>query len=194
MTIGMNLGGIDDWSTDWVFVDQFKMARTWLTRTVNSWVWDSGKSAEIPLDANGWPTHLPFTASDGNQQYVHTITPAYVSGTYTVIVDGAGEIQLATPPPRIFNPAAARTLTQSPSLQANKGLLRFSWKSVQSSVSDPIRNLRVIMPGFETTYQSQPFHPLYLERLEPFTCLRFMDWGKKKQLTSCSWSDRTTAQ
>ena len=28
MTIGMNLGDIEDWSTDWIFVDQFKMART----------------------------------------------------------------------------------------------------------------------------------------------------------------------
>ena len=93
MTIGMNLGGIEDWSTDWVFVDQFKMARTWMTRTVNNWVWDSGKQNEIPLDANGWPTQIPFTASDGNQHYVHTIMPAYVSGTYTVIVDGAGQIQ-----------------------------------------------------------------------------------------------------
>ena len=36
MTIGINLGSIDDWSTDWVFVDQFKMARTWTTRTVGS--------------------------------------------------------------------------------------------------------------------------------------------------------------
>ena len=48
------------------------------------------------------------------------------------------------------------------------------------------------MPGFETTYQTQPFHPLYLQRLQPFTALRFMDWGKTNASPLVSWADRTT--
>jgi hypothetical protein len=49
------------------------------------------------------------------------------------------------------------------------------------------------MSGFQTTYQTQPFHPLYLERIQPFTALRFMDWGKTNASPLVSWSDRTTA-
>jgi uncharacterized repeat protein (TIGR02543 family) len=193
MTIGMNLGSIDDWATDWVFVDQFKMARTWLTREVNSYNWESGKQNEIPLDANGWPTHLPFTASDGNQQYVHTIAPAYVSGTYTVIVDGAGQIQFKNAASATFNPAGGTNTYTITVPSGSQGPTSLFIEIHQSSVSDPIRNLRVIMPGFQTTYQTQPFHPLYLERLQPFTALRFMDWGKTNASPLVSWSDRTTA-
>jgi hypothetical protein len=193
MTIGMNLGGIDDWSTDWVFVDQFKMARTWLTRKVVSYDWESNKQNEIPLDANGWPTHLPFTASDGNQQYVHTIVPAYAAGTYTVIVDGAGQIQFKNAASATFNPAGGTNTYTITVPSGSQGPDALFIEIHQSSIADPIRNLLVIMPGFATTYQTQPFHPLYLQRLQPFTALRFMDWGKTNASPLVSWSDRTTA-
>jgi uncharacterized repeat protein (TIGR02543 family) len=193
MTIGMNLGSIDDWATDWVFVDQFKMARIWMTREVNSYNWESNKQDEIPLDANGWPTHLPFTASDGNQHYVHTITPAYVSGTYTVIVDGAGQISFSNAASATFNPAGGTNTYTITVPSGKQGPTSLFVDILQSSASDPIRNLRIIMPGFETTYQAQPFHPLYLERLQSFTALRFMDWGKTNNSPLVSWADRTTA-
>lgn len=43
---------------------------------------------------------------------------------------------------------------------------------------DPIRNIRVIMPGYEqaAVWGDQPFHPAFLEFLRPFGVLRFMDW------------------
>jgi hypothetical protein len=192
MSPGMNLGGVVDWATDWVFVDQFKMDREWLTRSVNGSEWESGKSGEIPLDANGWPTHLPFTASDGNQQYVHTITPAFVAGSYTVIVEGAGEIQFKNAASAHFYPVGGTNTYNITVPSGKQGPTALFVEIRQSSVSDPIRNLRVIMPGFETTYQAQPFHPLYLERLEPFTCLRFMDWGSTNNSPLVSWTQRTT--
>jgi hypothetical protein len=193
MTIGMNLGGIEDWSTDWVFVDQFKMARTWLTRAVGSYNWESNKQSEIPLDSNGWPTLIPFTASDGNQQYVHTIAPAYVAGTYTVIVDGAGQIQFKNAASATFNPTGGTNTYTITVPSGKQGPTSLFIEIHQSSVSDPIRSLRIIMPGFASTYQTKPFHPLYLQRLQPFTALRFMDWGKTNASPLVSWSDRTTA-
>jgi hypothetical protein len=35
--------------------------------------------------------------------------------------------------------------------------------------ANPLRNLRVIMPGFEATHQRQPFHPWFLKSLERFS-------------------------
>ena len=32
----------------------------------------------------------------------------------------------------------------------------------RSNKDDPVRNIRVIPPGFETVYEVQPFHPIYL--------------------------------
>ena len=108
-----------------------------MTRVVGSYDWDSGKSAEIPLDANGWPTYLPFTASDGNQQYVHTITPAYVSGTYTVIVDGSGQISFSNAASATFNPTGGTNTFNATSLLVIKALPRFSW--ISSSHPPPTR-------------------------------------------------------
>jgi hypothetical protein len=47
----------------------------------------------------------------------------------------------------------------------------------RSEERDPVRNIRVIMPGHEQTYQQQPFNPRWLERVRPFQAVRFMDWG-----------------
>ncbi len=190
MTVGTNLGGVEDWSTDWVFVDAFKMARNWLTRSVGGYEWDSQKSGEIPLDANGWPSQLPFTASDGNDHYVHTLMPAFAAGDYNLILEGAGEIEFSGAAAGHFYPAGGTgtyTLTVPP---GGEGTLFI--KILTSSPADHIRNIRVIMPGFSSTYQSQPFHPLFLERLEPFVNLRFMDWAKTNASPLATWSGRTT--
>ncbi len=192
MTIGMNLGGIVDWATDWVFVDQFKMARTWLTRAVASYNWESNKQDEIPIDSNGWPLYVPFAASDGNQHYVHTISPVYVAGTYTVIVEGSGRIEFKNAASAVFNPAGGINTYTINVASGRQGPTSLFIEIQQSSISDPIRNLRIIMPGFQSTYQAQPFHPLYLDRLGPFTMLRFMDWEKTNASPLVSWSDRTT--
>jgi hypothetical protein len=51
-------------------------------------------------------------------------------------------------------------------------------KIMRSKRGNHIRNIRLLMPGHESTYQTQSFNPLYLEKLEPFKALRFMDWGQ----------------
>ena len=193
LALGTNLGPVLDWSADWVFVDQFKMARAWVTQDVTNWDWDSGKEAEIPLDANGWPTQVPFTASDGSSQIVHTVMPAFVPGEYTVLVDGAGEIVFGGAAYADLSPAGGTnnryTITVAPGKQGPVSL----FMAIRLSLAaDPIRNIRVIMPGFESTYQTQPFHPLFLQRLQPFSCLRFEDWGRIDDSPLVTWDQRTT--
>jgi len=50
-------------------------------------------------------------------------------------------------------------------------------KIVRSEAADPIRNIRLLMPGSEATYLEQPFNPLWLEKVDVFQTVRFMDWG-----------------
>ena len=56
--------------------------------------------------------------------------------------------------------------------------------------ANPIRNIRFIMPGFESTYLTQPFHPLFLSRLQGYKALRFMEWGLINGSTLQNWADR----
>ena len=44
--------------------------------------------------------------------------------------------------------------------------------------ADPLRNIRVVLPGFEDTHVTQPFHPLFLKSLQRYSVLRFMDWAR----------------
>lgn len=192
MEVGTNLGSIVDWTTGWEFVDVFKMSRAWLTRAVGSNDWESQRQGELPSDENCWPLEIPFVAaSDGTRHIVHTLLPAPVSGEYTVLIEGSGRIDFSgasNPPPR--NLAGGETVFSLDVPNGSDSTMLFL-KILESDKSDPIRNIRVIRPGFETSYKEQPWNPLYLERLEPFQNLRFMDWQKTNGSMLNSWNDRT---
>jgi len=42
--------------------------------------------------------------------------------------------------------------------------------------NNPLRNVRMIMPGFFATHEVEPFHPWFLKNLERFSTVRLMDW------------------
>ena len=193
MEVGTNLDAIVDWTTAWEFVDVFKMSRAWLTRAVGSSDWESQRQDELPSDENGWPLEIPFVApSDGTRHIVHTLLPAPVSGEYTVLIEGSGLIDVlgaSNPPPRELDGGETVFSLVVPS---NSDSTTLFLNILESDKSDPIRNIRVIRPGFETNYEEQLWNPLYLERLEPFHNLRFMDWQKTNGSILVSWNDRTT--
>src|SRR5207244_9294680 len=63
-------------------------------------------------------------------------------------------------------------------------------KIVSSSAADHVRNIRVLMPGTESTYQTQPFNPAFLAKIAPFTTLRFMEWNNMNTNTETRWANR----
>ncbi|MHC4837566.1 MAG: InlB B-repeat-containing protein [Planctomycetota bacterium] len=189
MRLGTNLEAVVDWTEQWVWVDQMRFAREWMTREVGTTDWVSDMEAEIPLDAQGWPTELPFTASDGRDHFVHTMVPVFVPGTHTVLVDGSGEIGFAGAhvAPSIQLTGGTTTL-QVPVAVDNEDWLFI--RVYSSSAAEPVRNIRVVMPGFESTYDTEPFHPLFLDRLAPFQVLRMMDFGQTNHSPLETWADR----
>ncbi len=60
----------------------------------------------------------------------------------------------------------------------------------QTDPNNPLSNIRFIMPGFEDTYQTQPFHPMFLARLSGMKALRFMEWERTNNSSVQAWSDR----
>jgi hypothetical protein len=57
-----------------------------------------------------------------------------------------------------------------------------------------VRNIRIIMPGFEGTYQRDPFYPGFLKRWRGVVCFRFMDWMRTNGSTVRTWADRPTLE
>ena len=112
------------------------------------------------------------------------------AGWYTVRWDGDGIIAPSMSDVmevERVRPGLMRVLVK-PSTNFNNG---FFLTIERTNPEDPIRNIRVIMPGFEDRYQQQPFHPWFLHSLRRYKAIRFMDWAKSNELQSGKWADRS---
>lgn len=180
--VGVNLSDLAYWTAERVFVDVFKHAGRWLPQRSTSWEWDTGES--LDLDADGWVRTLRPGQAAGTVTCLGT-EGHYPGGRYVCLYDGDGDIQLG------FD---ARTVRVQPGriefdvTPSNGGIYV---KLVRTNPQNPVRNIRVILPGFEATYQQQPFHPQFLARSQYFKVLRFMNWGRANESKVRSWSQRT---
>lgn len=201
---GTNLTGLNDWSPEWSFIDAFKMSREWCSSTDTSW--DDGRS--LSVDADGWVKNL------ASGQYARTVlfwdlANLYPSGDYIVLYDGQGvlDYQFAARKDAGLSKPGRDVLH----VDASQG--GFSIVIKQTNSADYIRNIRVIMPGgmspqdqfawypsssgapsdykpFEQVYETQVFHPAFLNSIKKYRALRFMDWMRTNESTQRNWTDR----
>ena len=193
--IGTNLSGMADWTTEMPFVDLMHHCRTWGTQNA-SWVsggqnvWDSGVIGSVPRDSNGYPLQTPFFAPGlglETEQRIYTVwasTKAWPAGTYTLLYDGEGELDLW---------GDATILSSQPGIilaNVTPGVNNIIQLRINSSSPDNhIRNIRFLMPGTENSYLENPFYQPWLDKLAPFKALRFMDWGQTNNWgSSDAWS------
>jgi hypothetical protein len=189
--LGTNLSQVTDYSRELPFIDAFKSARPWISQ-LNGAAWGQGPA--LKLDANGWIQSL------APGQYAETILldnglddqPDYPTGQYILLYDGAGTIA--------FDLQSASIVSQTPPAQSG-GRMVVDVPAGHNGVflmvtatnpSDPIRNIRFIMPGFEDVYKTQIFHPLFISRLRTYRVLRFMEWMLTNGSLTQNWSDRPT--
>ena len=180
--LGINLAEVTFYTREWVFVDAMKQSRDWLpTRSGGSDPWDSGET--LKLNAQGWPI---LRAGQAAHTIMYADTKgAYPAGQYICTWDGDGDVEMDFDA-RVVTKRKNRIVAQvKPS---NLGIyLRID----KSNPNDPVRNVRVWLPGFEDARSA--FHPLYLKRLKPFSVIRFMDWQRINGSNVTSWSDRPRA-
>ena len=193
LNIGMNIAGISDYGSENPFVDLMKSCRKWLTSN-SSYVgggknnWDTGIIDSIPPDGQGYPLELPyFVAGQETTQVVHTVwanTSSLQAGDYICLYDGDGDI--------VFNFDASNKSQSGNrivvSVQPKNNIMQLIIK--RSNRNNHVRNIRFLMPGTESTYLSQPYNPKWLQQLQPFKTIRFMDWGATNNSPNAHWSDR----
>jgi hypothetical protein len=169
---GMNLASVVDWTREWAFVDVFKHSRPWIEHGPKPFAYD----------AHGWPIFSPGQSVE--TLMVREIDGHYPAGRYVATWRGAGTVEVPG-----FDVAA--TVSRKP------GRVEFDVRpadgGLQLTISgsdrrDPVRDIRVSMPGFEDA--KSPFHPLFLERLAPFDVLRFMKWQRTENSTTRTWDQR----
>ena len=111
------------------------------------------------------------------------------AGVYVVTYDGDGILSPTMSDIKSVRRGVGRMEVEvQPSTVFNNG---FFLVIERTNPADPIRNIRVIMPGFEHRAKSFPFHPWYLQSIEHYRALRFMDWSRANVQQSGSWAHRT---
>ncbi len=194
--IGMNLREVRDWSADVPFVDVFRAARTFRE-----------SNPDLELDEHGWVKSL-----NGDQTattyMLWDIKGRFPGGRYEVTYQGKGRIRYGGGAEPVSRGEGRDVVSINP---AENGL---QLEILATDPADPIRDIRVIMPGgicasdpftrveregecakgdyvsFKDNHATQIFNPDYLKFLRPFKVLRFMDMMNTNASPLEAWSDR----
>ncbi len=185
--LAINLAGVASWEEGFAFVDIMKVSRTWISQCSGC---DWGTGDPLPMDSLDWVTSLP--AGHWAETVMLDGNPAKPAGRYTLLFDGAGTFD--------FNGDVLSQTLIAPGhieLEVSEGTAGI-WLRIMAtdpnSVGDYLRNIRLILPGYENTYQAEPFYPPFLETWKDFQTIRFMDWGSTNNNPIITWSERTTPE
>ncbi|MEM9837074.1 MAG: T9SS type A sorting domain-containing protein [Bacteroidota bacterium] len=180
LDFGVNMAGMADFGTELPFVDLMKNAREWYTKDVGNpnAAFDSEQALNLSYRADGYPTHAPQQIPESPYpQEVVTIwgnTKGWPAGEYTLLWEGSGTLRLVGSFSNLTTTGTQRmTFDLTPQ---EEGIVELT--IAVSELSNPIRNIRLLIPGTEATYQDQPFNPVFIHRLQEFGSVRFMDWGQ----------------
>ncbi len=178
--LGINLAGPADWNTELPFVDVFRFARGWISQKQGAG-WGQGPALE--LDDHGWVRRLgtdcfaetPLCTIEGGH---------YPGGDWTVLWDGEGKLELSKG--KVLESTPGRMVVNVDS-QGGGFFLRLR----ATNPANPVRNLRVLMPGFTAEAALEnPWHPAFLARWRGTACVRFMDFQETNNSRQRRWGDR----
>jgi hypothetical protein len=199
LKIGTNLEGPTDYGSEWPFVNIFKLSRDWITHNHPNWSggvpwdpWDTGYSSQVPRDTNGYPTHVPFEVEGADTvQVLRTVwanTMQLPTGVYVLLYDGQGRIDFWGDAQIISQSEGRLEVQVNGGMDAQDNIMVM--EILESDSLDHIRNIRFLLPGTEDSYQQSPWAEEWIEKLEPFLTLRFMDWNVTNRNYSRNWEDR----
>ena len=214
MAVGMNLENVVDWSPAWTFTDAFQASRPWISQAFNTatWTtsWDAADAPLLSLDSRGNPTSLATwenAAGETMKQVAGTLMfrslgGGYPGGVYRAEWDGTGTVAFGLDAVTI---ASGRTSTgrNYADLRVTPSDNGIYLRIDATSPTDPVRDFNVWMPDWQgQRFAGQrwqpgdsfsPFHPLFLQRLDPFHTIRFMGMQETNSSSIRSWADRRDA-
>lgn len=198
LKIGTNLAGLSDWGREQPFVDLMRSSRTWFTKDAGNpnGAWNSENQSLLSYLENGYPTHSPqVVAGSSYPQIIATIwgdTGGWEDGSYTVLFDGDGQLEFWGV--SNFQHSTSNSCTFDFSYNTHQVV---EMRIITSDINNPVQNIRILKNDYLDTYQSQPFNPIWLEKVKMFKSVRFMDWGQTNnwaQPNSYEWDFQEDAK
>jgi hypothetical protein len=193
--LGINLSAVNYFATGIPFVDAMKMADPFQSTNAQSVPgvkdeWDTQLADKIPRDADGYPLEIPAIVPGARVPQIvrASVVAAVYSGRYVLLYDGDGDLEFPAAPASVVSRAPGRIELD---VQATPERAIFV-AITRSSRLNHVRNVRLILPGYEAAYTRQIFHPTFLGRIRGVGALRFMDWGNTNNSPVAHWSERAT--
>jgi hypothetical protein len=179
LPIGMNVGGNNYWVTQTAFRDVMKTASEWISYEGDTW--DTKVADKIPIDSQGYPLELPYSVGDKKNQLVRFLVNNCYKGRYILEYEGEGKLDIHIP----------NITKDGKIILILDGSGEHRWINITKSVKgNHIRNIH-ILPEESVGDVSTTFHPVFLEGLKPFHCLRFMDWMNINGSPQTTWNTRS---
>ncbi|MEM7199577.1 MAG: hypothetical protein AAF628_04885 [Planctomycetota bacterium] len=175
--LGINLAHLAYYSPEYPFTDAFKLSQPFIHQSTTQWAVDE----PLKLRDDGYPAELAPGHIAGTLIF-RDIGTNYPAGRYVCLYDGKGRIE--------FDFAAAASAHSPGRIDVlvtpkESGIYL---KITATDPADPIRNIRLLLPGCE---EEQVFHPDFLRRWRGFAVVRFMDWQRINDSEVTTWDDRT---
>jgi len=182
--VGMNLAPIAYWTTEFPFADLVKNSSGWAPRRNGT---ENG-AGKLTFTPDGYPAR--FEPGQSAALAVAWGRTGYPAGRYVVRWEGEGTLGFPLTEAKVASRAPGRIVLD---VAPSEGPIFVSIESTRPE--NPVRRLRVLWPGTEAADRvegAQAFNPVFLERMAPFSTLRFMDWGRTNDSPVARWSDRAT--
>jgi hypothetical protein len=198
--LGTNLNGIAGWSTQLPFLDSFKSARKWITQCEKGSIncdgkWDTQEYQLLSLDAEGWVKSLPKLNTNSKYTFVETLvllnSITKSEDQFLVLYEGEGTIEYGVQ-------AIKDQIASKPGRDVIKIIAQPDEEiSLKITSTDPknngnyIRNIHIIKASLESAYQKgEVFSPTFIEKINKFKVLRFMNWMGTNNSEQKEWSTR----
>ena len=205
--IGMNASGVVDWDPGMMFRDAFQRARPWGTQAQNvatgdrTWQFLTGEGPTLAVDQHGWVASLPqWQHSNGTvyQQIATTVLftdeARQPAGIYRAEWTGNGNLEM----PFVTESGTMPDGRHYALVNMPFGV-HFAMQITSTDSANPIRDIHLWMPDYNGQSlvgewhpgdAGSPFHPLFVDRLDAFDTLRFMDLMNTNQTDVVTWNDR----
>ncbi|MBI4754945.1 MAG: hypothetical protein HY778_05875 [Betaproteobacteria bacterium] len=196
-SLGTNLISLSDWSTEFPFLNDFSMSRTWFTRSDTEW--DTNQANLLDLDADGWvrgftkdgapaPFNRVGTVLFSDDQYRRP-------GRYIVDYEGEGELSFVGAVNVLTEESRpGRYVLDLPADTASTLIVVNIERTDPNRTGDYIREIRLYKEEYADLINAgEIFRPEFLAKIDGFRVLRFMDWMDTNFSTQSDWASRPTA-
>lgn len=116
-----------------------------------------------------------------------------IDGRYVLLYDGDGEIDVGMDARAVAFQSGRIDFDFAPTCRRECWFDRAEWVPYcsdngialtvrRTDPANPVRNIRVVAPGFLASHELLPFHPWFVRHLTRYSTLRFMDWARTNDI------------